>query len=74
MEDTPALVPVVSDGDYDALVADATRVLDEVDAALGRLADHSYGTCEVCGGPIGEGRSAADPVARTCERHLDLSR
>ncbi|MGZ4464113.1 MAG: TraR/DksA family transcriptional regulator [Nocardioides sp.] len=40
--------------------------LADVEAALSRLDDGTYGTCERCGGPIGEGRLEARPVARTC--------
>jgi RNA polymerase-binding transcription factor DksA len=39
-----------------------------VDLALARIADGSYGTCERCGEPIGAGRLAARPAARTCIR------
>ena len=50
------------------LVEDARHQLAEVDAARARLADGTYGTCEGCGGPIGEGRLEARPTARTCVR------
>ena len=50
------------------LVEDARHQLAEVDAARARLADGTYGTCEKCGGPIGEGRLEARPTARTCIR------
>ena len=40
----------------------------EIHAALARLEAGTYGTCEVCGGAIGEGRLEARPVARTCIR------
>ena len=50
------------------LVEDARHQLAEVDAAKARLADGTYGTCEECGGPIGEGRLEARPTARTCIR------
>ena len=50
------------------LVEDARHQLAEVDAARARLADGTYGTCEECGGPIGEGRLEARPTARTCIR------
>ena len=50
------------------LVEDARHQLAEVEAARGRLADGTYGTCEECGGPIGEGRLEARPTARTCIR------
>ncbi len=49
-----------------ALVRQAQQHLVEVDAAVERLAAGTYGTCEGCGGPIGEGRLTARPVARTC--------
>ncbi|PWN03223.1 DNA-binding protein [Nocardioides silvaticus] len=49
-----------------ALIRQARAHLEEVDHALARVADGSYGTCERCGGPIAEGRLEARPVARTC--------
>jgi RNA polymerase-binding transcription factor DksA len=58
--------------DYEALMTGAERVLDGVDGALDRLADHTYGTCETCGTPIAEDRLAATPLVATCERHLPL--
>ena len=47
---------------------EARHRLAEVEAAKARLADGTYGTCEKCGGPIGEGRLEARPTARTCIR------
>ncbi len=52
------------------LVADARRQLAEVEAALGRLDDGSYGTCTVCGQPIPAARLAARPTALT---HVDCT-
>jgi DnaK suppressor protein len=49
-----------------ALVRQTVHHLAEVDAALARVADGTYGVCERCGGPIPEGRLEARPVARTC--------
>ena len=37
-----------------------------IDAALGRIADGSYGTCVNCGDPIGEERLDAVPQAPRC--------
>ena len=51
-----------------ALVVQARRHLREIDAAVARLEAGTYGTCEGCGGPIGEGRLEARPVARSCIR------
>jgi len=44
----------------------AQQTLDSIKDALRKLDDGSYGTCEVCGKPIGEGRLAAIPWARLC--------
>ncbi|HVK28484.1 MAG TPA: TraR/DksA C4-type zinc finger protein [Nocardioides sp.] len=49
-----------------ALVHQVRDRLDEIDAALDRLAAGTYGTCEVCGQPIAEGRLEVRPTARTC--------
>jgi DnaK suppressor protein len=57
--------------DYQQALTEAERTLDEVDAALGRLSDGTYGLCARCGGPIDEERLAADPVTGDCERHED---
>ncbi len=40
--------------------------LDEVDAALARAADGSYGECVDCGDPIGAQRLSAYPTALRC--------
>ncbi|WP_323791272.1 TraR/DksA family transcriptional regulator [Nocardioides sp.] len=44
----------------------AQQHLAEVDAALARVAAGTYGRCEECEEPIGEGRLEARPAARTC--------
>jgi RNA polymerase-binding transcription factor DksA len=50
-----------------AALADAAREgLAEIQAALARLADGSYGTCQACGARISAERLAARPAARTC--------
>jgi DnaK suppressor protein len=49
-----------------ALIQQARLHLAEIDDAVKRLDAGTYGTCEGCGLPIGEGRLAARPVARTC--------
>jgi RNA polymerase-binding transcription factor DksA len=40
--------------------------LHDVEYALQRLDDGTYGTCEACGRPIGEARLDAMPAARLC--------
>jgi DnaK suppressor protein len=49
-----------------ALVRQAEHDLAEIEAALGRIEQATYGVCEACGGPIGEGRLDARPAARWC--------
>jgi RNA polymerase-binding protein DksA len=50
----------------DGLEEGATRRLEQIDAALGRIEDGSYGTCAACGRPIGEERLRAVPWATLC--------
>ena len=43
--------------------------LADVDRALRRLDDGTYGTCEACGHPISDERLEAMPAARFCIAH-----
>ena len=49
-----------------ALLGQAREHLAQIDAAMRKLADGSYGRCERCGQDIGAARLAARPVAATC--------
>jgi DnaK suppressor protein len=49
-----------------ALLERARDRLAEIDLALARIDDGSYGSCERCGEPISTARLAARPAARTC--------
>ena len=40
--------------------------LTDIDHALARIEDGTYGTCEACGKPIGDARLEAVPTARFC--------
>ena len=42
------------------------QLLDEVELALARLDDGTYGRCETCGSPIDDTELAALPLARAC--------
>jgi RNA polymerase-binding transcription factor DksA len=53
-------------GEAERLAADLQESLVDVDAALHRLADGTYGTCERCGKHIAEARLEAMPTARRC--------
>jgi sigma-B regulation protein RsbU (phosphoserine phosphatase) len=46
--------------------AELARLLREVDAALSRMDNGSYGLCEVCHDPIEAERLLADPLVRFC--------
>lgn len=50
----------------EGLEESAQTTLGEIEAALGRIEDGSYGVCEVCGKPIGAERLSAIPWARLC--------
>lgn len=56
-------------GEYQALSAQLKAELDEVEAALGRLDEGTYGLCETCGRPIASARLEAKPAARYCIDH-----
>jgi DnaK suppressor protein len=49
-----------------ALLRSARAHLGKLDDALARVEAGSYGTCDVCGGPIGHARLAALPASRRC--------
>jgi DnaK suppressor protein len=51
--------------DY-TLEDNAEQVLASIDAALRRIEEGTYGSCETCGRPIAEERLEAIPYARQC--------
>jgi hypothetical protein len=51
---------------YSSMAQRHAAELQEIDAALARIADGSYGDCEECGGNIGAPRLEAQPTARLC--------
>ena len=52
-----------------ALADDARHQMRELEAALARVEDATYGVCEVCGTTIPSARLEARPAARTCIAH-----
>ena len=44
----------------------SNHVLGEIDGALARIEAGTFGTCQACGGPIGEERLEALPWATLC--------
>ncbi|HXX91024.1 MAG TPA: TraR/DksA family transcriptional regulator [Acidimicrobiales bacterium] len=53
-------------GEVETLAVKLTETLAEVERALDKLGDGSYGACEDCGRPIGPARLEAKPAARYC--------
>jgi DnaK suppressor protein len=59
------LADILADLDI-AMVTRDIAELSEVEAALARIDDESYGTCSDCGEPIGWPRLNAQPTAGRC--------
>lgn len=53
-------------GEVDALIGTLRETLLEIDNALAKFDDGTYGRCESCGDLIAEDRLAAKPAARLC--------
>lgn len=53
-------------GEAEALAAKLQETLDEVEAALTKIENGTYGTCEQCGKEIAPARLEAKPGARLC--------
>ena len=53
-------------GELEALAGTLSETLDEIESALAKLDDGTYGRCEECGGAIAEARLEAMPAARLC--------
>jgi len=49
-----------------ALDERSRHLVEEIQAALGRIDNGTYGDCEVCGEPINPARLEALPIARRC--------
>ena len=61
-------------GEAEALANTLRETLEEVERALGKLDDGSYGKCEVCGEEIAAARLEAMPAARYCITHASTRR
>ncbi len=53
-------------GEAETLAGQLREQLNEVEAAIDRLGDGTYGLCERCGQPIPPARLEAMPTARLC--------
>ena len=56
-------------GENRVLYDQLRRDLDDIEKALQRMDDGTYGTCEVCGNEIGEARLEVMPATRVCIDH-----
>jgi DnaK suppressor protein len=57
-----------------ALLKQSSAGLDQIEAALARLAAGTYGICAICGQPIAEGRLEARPWTPFCIQHASSGR
>ena len=74
--DEPAFtaLPTASAPPFDGPGADALEAeVADVERALERLADGTYGTCEVCGAGLSPALLAERPAARLCPAHLPVA-
>ena len=65
MTEDDALADAVAEMDV-AMVIRESQELQDIEAALARIGDGSYGVCIDCGGGIGRARLKADPTAKRC--------
>jgi DnaK suppressor protein len=56
-------------GENKALLNQLNEQLADVDRALAKMDDGTYGLCERCGEPIAEARLEAMPATRFCIKH-----
>jgi RNA polymerase-binding transcription factor DksA len=56
-------------GEHRALLGHLQETLADVDRALAKLDDGTYGKCEVCGEEIAAARLEALPASRYCINH-----
>jgi DnaK suppressor protein len=61
-------------GEAEALANTLRDSLEEVERALGKLDEGTYGKCEVCGEVIAAARLEAMPAARYCITHASTRR
>ena len=57
------------EGEYRALAANLESLLADVELALQKLDDGTYGSCDECGEPIAPARLEAMPASRYCVAH-----
>ena len=58
-------------GENHALADSLQAQLDQVETAIARIDDGSYGTCAICGGAISTERLQAVPASSRCIEHAE---
>ena len=56
---------------HSSILVQLEKQLEEVEAAVDRIKNNTYGICEVSKEPIERERLAANPSARTCLAHMN---
>ncbi|MGA2511114.1 MAG: TraR/DksA C4-type zinc finger protein, partial [Candidatus Acidiferrales bacterium] len=69
-DELKTLIPMIPAAEPDSAAAPYLDLLSEVDSAVRRIDDGTYGICEVCHGSVEKERLIADPLARLCLDHL----
>ena len=59
-------------GESRMLASELRRELDDVESAIARLAEGTYGTCVVCGAQIPDERLEAMPATKWCIEHATV--
>ncbi|MCK5096444.1 MAG: TraR/DksA C4-type zinc finger protein [Candidatus Pacebacteria bacterium] len=54
-----------------AVIAELEVRLKNIDAALARIENGTYGICKICGEKIEDDRLEANPAANTCKAHMN---
>jgi RNA polymerase-binding transcription factor DksA len=60
--------------EIEALTGSLSETLHDIEDALSKMDEGTYGRCESCGGDIGDARLEAMPAARLCIRCASKSR
>jgi RNA polymerase-binding transcription factor DksA len=60
--------------EIEALAGSLAETLHDIEDALTKMDEGTYGRCESCGGDIGDARLEAMPAARLCIRCASKSR
>jgi len=67
VDDLEDLAALLTDGnDRNAIIKQQEKELQEVNHALEKIRQGTYGACEACGHAINPKRLAIEPVARKC--------